>query len=135
MTGAVPTAATRMTVATAGESPILSVKGWLEQEHQNLIRAAESSRWKVFGDDGTARLIGVSASTLSSRMKAIGIARPFNPLPVGFTGCFSRKNSVFDGEISLLTKSRELLDSLECSLTVVFMKLMMCWPRWHVTSK
>ncbi len=48
-------------------------------ERDNLIRALELSGWKVAGDTGAARLLGMNASTLSSRMKALGIRRPERP--------------------------------------------------------
>jgi PAS domain S-box-containing protein len=45
-------------------------------ERANLIRALEASSWRVSGDNGAARLLGINASTLTSRMKALGISRP-----------------------------------------------------------
>jgi transcriptional regulator with GAF, ATPase, and Fis domain len=45
-------------------------------ERDNLLLALERSGWKVAGDDGAARLLGLKPSTLSSRMRALGIKRP-----------------------------------------------------------
>jgi PAS domain S-box-containing protein len=45
-------------------------------ERANLVRALELAGWKVAGQSGAARLLGVSPSTLASRMKALGIRRP-----------------------------------------------------------
>ncbi len=45
-------------------------------ERENLLRALESTGWRVAGDNGAARLLGMNPSTLSSRMKALGITRP-----------------------------------------------------------
>ncbi|MEW6248670.1 MAG: sigma 54-interacting transcriptional regulator [Nitrospirota bacterium] len=45
-------------------------------ERENLIRALESAGWRVAGENGAARLLGMNPSTLSSRMKALGIKRP-----------------------------------------------------------
>nr|MBS0020473.1 sigma 54-interacting transcriptional regulator [Gammaproteobacteria bacterium] len=45
-------------------------------ERSNLVRALEACQWKVAGDKGAARLLGLSPSTLSSRMKALGVSRP-----------------------------------------------------------
>ena len=45
-------------------------------ERSNLIRALESCRWRIAGDNGAARLLGVPPSTLSSRMKALKLQRP-----------------------------------------------------------
>jgi transcriptional regulator with GAF, ATPase, and Fis domain len=44
-------------------------------ERSNIIAALESSDWKVAGDNGAAQLLGMKPTTLSSRMKALGIER------------------------------------------------------------
>jgi transcriptional regulator with GAF, ATPase, and Fis domain len=48
-------------------------------ERDNTVAALERAGWRVGGDDGAARLLGVSPSTLKSRMKALGIRRPGEP--------------------------------------------------------
>lgn len=45
-------------------------------EHENLLRALESTGWRVAGEHGAARLLGMNPSTLNSRMKALGLKRP-----------------------------------------------------------
>ena len=45
-------------------------------ERENILRALEQSRWKVAGAAGAARILGLAPSTLSSRMKSLGIRRP-----------------------------------------------------------
>jgi PAS domain S-box-containing protein len=45
-------------------------------ECDNLRRALDATDWKVAGEKGAARLLGMQPSTLSSRMKALGLARP-----------------------------------------------------------
>jgi PAS domain S-box-containing protein len=52
-----------------------TVKEFEELERQNIIAALESAEWKVAGESGAARLLGVKPTTLSSRMKALGIER------------------------------------------------------------
>lgn len=47
-----------------------------EMERNNIIRALEACSWKVAGEDGAARLLGVNSSTLNSRMKSLSIERP-----------------------------------------------------------
>ncbi|HSD51386.1 MAG TPA: sigma 54-interacting transcriptional regulator [Candidatus Methylomirabilis sp.] len=47
-----------------------------ELERQNLLCALETTRWRVAGDNGAARLLGINPSTLNSRLKALGISRP-----------------------------------------------------------
>lgn len=49
----------------------------LEQiERANIVRALDSCRWRIAGENGAARLLGVPPSTLNSRMKALKIQRP-----------------------------------------------------------
>ena len=47
-----------------------------ELERVNLIQALESSGWRVAGENGAASLLKMNPSTLTSRMKALGIRRP-----------------------------------------------------------
>ena len=44
-------------------------------ERENLRRALERTGWQVAGESGAARLLGMAPSTLTSRMKALGIRR------------------------------------------------------------
>ena len=44
-------------------------------ERQNIIAALDSAEWKIAGSDGAAQLLGVKPTTLSSRIKALGIER------------------------------------------------------------
>jgi transcriptional regulator with GAF, ATPase, and Fis domain len=46
-----------------------------ELERNNIIAALEASECKVAGENGAAQLLGVKPTTLSSRMKALGIER------------------------------------------------------------
>ncbi len=51
--------------------------GELEEiEKENLLRALESTGWRISGKDGAAQLLQLKPSTLTSRMKALGIHRP-----------------------------------------------------------
>jgi len=54
---------------------IRTVQEIQELERANLIRALESAGWRVAGENGAAKLLGINSSTLSSRMKALGISR------------------------------------------------------------
>jgi transcriptional regulator with GAF, ATPase, and Fis domain len=47
-----------------------------EMERETLIRALEEAKWRVAGAQGAAQKLGIPSSTLSSRMKALGIQRP-----------------------------------------------------------
>src|SRR6266550_1672910 len=54
---------------------IRTAKELEELERQNIIAALESSDWKISGVNGAAQLLGMRPTTLSSRMKALGIER------------------------------------------------------------
>ena len=57
-------------------SDFLTVEQVRQLERENLVRALERSGWRVSGENGAARLLGMPPSTLNSRMKALGILRP-----------------------------------------------------------
>jgi PAS domain S-box-containing protein len=59
------------------EEPAVLTAAALEKlEKQNLLRALARTGFKVSGADGAAALLEMNASTLSSRMRALGIRRP-----------------------------------------------------------
>ena len=58
------------------EVPIRTEIEMREFERANIHRALDACAWKVAGDRGAARLLGVSPSTLASRIKSLGIRRP-----------------------------------------------------------
>ncbi|MDA2919398.1 sigma 54-interacting transcriptional regulator [Desulfobacterota bacterium AH_259_B03_O07] len=45
-------------------------------ERNNIILALEKTDWRVSGENGAAQLLGIPPSTLSSRIKALGIKKP-----------------------------------------------------------
>jgi len=55
---------------------VRTAKELLGLERDNLIAALEVSDWRIAGDNGAARLLGMKPTTLSSRIKALGIERP-----------------------------------------------------------
>ena len=54
---------------------VRTAKELAELERQNILAALESAAWKIAGADGAAQLLGIKPTTLSSRMKALGIGR------------------------------------------------------------
>lgn len=54
---------------------ILSAKELEELERANILRALDAANWKVSGEKGAAALLGLNASTLSSRMKVLKIQK------------------------------------------------------------
>jgi PAS domain S-box-containing protein len=58
------------------DTRILTAAELEELERTNLRRALEAVGWKISGADGAAARLGLPASTVSSRMKALGLSRP-----------------------------------------------------------
>ena len=46
-----------------------------EEERANILLALEAANWRVAGESGAAKLLGMNASTLNSRIRALGIKR------------------------------------------------------------
>jgi transcriptional regulator of acetoin/glycerol metabolism len=53
-----------------------SVKTLEENERDHIVRVLENLRWRVEGDNGAARVLGINPSTLRTRMGKLGIQRP-----------------------------------------------------------
>jgi PAS domain S-box-containing protein len=69
-------AATRsVTPMTNAAVQIHTIQEMENFEKQNLLRALEAAGWRVAGENGAARLLGMNPSTLNSRMRALGIRR------------------------------------------------------------
>ena len=47
-----------------------------QRERANLIAALQHTGWRVWGPQGAAGVLGIKPSTLTYRMKALGITRP-----------------------------------------------------------
>jgi formate hydrogenlyase transcriptional activator len=45
-------------------------------EKQHIIQTLERTNWKVSGEKGAAKILGLNATTLEARMKKLGISRP-----------------------------------------------------------
>jgi len=55
---------------------ILTARELREVEADNLRQAMESAGWRISGANGAASLLGLPPTTVSSRLKALGIRRP-----------------------------------------------------------
>lgn len=55
---------------------IFSAEEWLEMERANIRRALRHTNWKISGEKGAASLLGLKPTTLTSKIKALGITRP-----------------------------------------------------------
>jgi len=47
-----------------------------QRARENLLAALEAADWKVMGSGGAAELLGLKPTTLFSRMKKFGLAKP-----------------------------------------------------------
>ena len=63
------------TPADAGGSAVLTIEDFSRLERENLLRALERTDWQIAGESGAARLLGMAPSTLTSRMKTLGLRR------------------------------------------------------------
>jgi transcriptional regulator with GAF, ATPase, and Fis domain len=62
--------------APSAETDFVTDAEMREREKANLIAALRHANWRVWGSDGAAGLLGIKPSTLTYRMKALGIAKP-----------------------------------------------------------
>ena len=60
---------------TPQPAKVLSAIELEELEKRNLLRALEECEWKISGAKGVSTLLGLAPSTVSSRIKALGIGR------------------------------------------------------------
>lgn len=66
---------------TRVERQLLTEKELREIEKGSYLAALEVTGWRVSGQKGAARLLGINPSTFVSRMKKLGIDRPQSTSP------------------------------------------------------
>ncbi|MEY2427374.1 MAG: hydrogenase-4 transcriptional activator [Verrucomicrobiota bacterium] len=64
-------------VPAASRSEVATRNDWKRQERESIMRALQQAGGKVSGSGGAAELLGMRPTTLSSRLKAMGITRQF----------------------------------------------------------
>lgn len=68
-----------MPVSYASKRNLLSseqpIKTMVENERDHIIKALQTCNWKIYGDGGAAEILNINGSTLSSRMKKLGIEK------------------------------------------------------------
>jgi len=57
------------------EKKILTAKEIQQIEIDNIIKALDATDWKISGENGAAKLLGIPSTTLSSKIKAFGLKR------------------------------------------------------------
>lgn len=55
---------------------ILTSKEVIAFERENILRALKQTRWKISGKNGAAELLEMRPTTLTSKIKALGLERP-----------------------------------------------------------
>jgi transcriptional regulator with GAF, ATPase, and Fis domain len=67
-----------MTATPTTPAPVhtTAVTTLADADRHAILRALESSGWRVSGEHGAARALGVKSTTLHSKMKRLGIHRP-----------------------------------------------------------
>lgn len=63
-------------IESSSDPPIVTDDEMRRRERENVIAALKRTKWKISGDDGAAELLGIKPTTLTSRMKKMGIERP-----------------------------------------------------------
>jgi transcriptional regulator with GAF, ATPase, and Fis domain len=62
--------------APAGTDEVMSEPAFRELERQNLLNALRRCDFRIAGERGAAKLLGLSPSTLAYRMKQLGLEKP-----------------------------------------------------------
>ncbi|WKJ89262.1 sigma-54-dependent Fis family transcriptional regulator [Methylomonas montana] len=62
-----------MSAAPQAASPIVTLD---EAERAHILRALDATSWRIAGNQGAAKILGVPSTTLRSRMEKLGISKP-----------------------------------------------------------
>ncbi len=62
-------------IRESSDDEILTVQALEDLERTNILRALEKSGWKIAGRDGAAAILAMPPTTLSSRIKVLGLKR------------------------------------------------------------
>ncbi|HEX5043804.1 MAG TPA: sigma 54-interacting transcriptional regulator [Candidatus Polarisedimenticolaceae bacterium] len=66
-------------VTPAGREPKRTDRSLEEVERRHVLSVLEETGWRVGGERGAARILGMKRTTLEARMKKLGIQRPSHP--------------------------------------------------------
>jgi transcriptional regulator with GAF, ATPase, and Fis domain len=61
--------------APPASDSILTPGDWDRLERDNILRALEEAKWRIAGPGGAAELLQLKPSTLTSRMKKLGLGK------------------------------------------------------------
>lgn len=75
-TPALPPPADARPAAERPAPAFLTEEDMKARQRDNLVAALEAAGWRIAGQQGAAKLLGISPSTLADRIKSFGIERP-----------------------------------------------------------
>ncbi|HEY8901302.1 MAG TPA: sigma 54-interacting transcriptional regulator [Chthoniobacterales bacterium] len=78
-----PAVSSRTLAPISADAPVLTRAEWKQRERESIAAALAQTGGRVFGPDGAAALLGMKPTTLASRIRALGVARPDSPPPRG----------------------------------------------------
>lgn len=72
ITDIIPVSYNNKSKLTASTSPLKTMD---ENERDHIIKVLQACNWKIYGEGGAAEVLNINGSTLSSRMKKLGIEK------------------------------------------------------------
>ncbi len=75
-TGLGPPETDEVPIIVSVDRPYLTDREMKAKFRENLLSALDASEWRISGNDGAAELLGMKPSTLTDRMRSMGIKRP-----------------------------------------------------------
>jgi formate hydrogenlyase transcriptional activator len=60
-------------ITLPGNSPAVTLD---EVERAHILAVLHQTNWRVSGEKGAAKILGLNATTMEARMKKLGISRP-----------------------------------------------------------
>ena len=59
----------------SGESEFVTDAEFRQMERANIVAALRHAKWRIWGENGAAELLGLNPSTLKYRMKQLGVSK------------------------------------------------------------
>ena len=72
----IPTGDQQISVEQPSEDVVLTAEQLINLERENILKALKKTRWRISGPKGAANLLQLPPTTLTSKIKALGIERP-----------------------------------------------------------
>jgi transcriptional regulator with PAS, ATPase and Fis domain len=72
----IPNNSNSKTTNPVNETKILTSKELIQLEKENILKALKQTKWKISGANGAAEILQLKPTTLTSKIKVLGIERP-----------------------------------------------------------